>query len=295
MPRLTRPLPLCAILWAAAACTDSADKTGETGETGDTSADSTRGLPEGSSTWTGTMEVGGYDFLLDLSLENTGGDLVALATFADDPEAPAGMGTATYQLTGTHEPTSGLLALAPDDWVGEAREDLELLGATATYDPDTQTLTGVVVDYASGSDNTLVGGPLSATLVSGDGAPTAEGDGSKALSEGTHSFSGSLQCTSSAREVEGSLDHDGQGAISGTLVVGDPSVSTPLGTFEFTAVHNPTTGGITLVPGLWVDPDHSTVTFFVDGTYDPSTGLYSGDQRTNSNACPDDTWEVSID
>lgn len=291
MPRPRTPLALLATLLATA-CTDSADKTGETG---DTSAPTGRGLPEGSSTWTGNMEVGSFNFLLDLELENSGGALVALATFADDPEAPAGMGTATYRLTGTHEPGSGLLALAPDDWVGEARDELELLGATATYDPETQTLTGLVADYASGTENELVGGPLSATLVSGDGAPTTEGDRARGLAEGAHSFTGTLQCTSSQREVEGSLEYDGQGAITGSMIIGDTSVSSPLGTFEFTAVHNPTTGGLTLVPGLWVDPDHSTVTFFIDGSYDPGTGLFTGDQRTNSNACPDDTWSVTVE
>lgn len=294
MARQTTTLALFAALLTTA-CADSADSADKAGETGDTGAPAGRGLPEGSSTWTGAMEVGGFNFLLDLTLENTGGDLVAIATFADDPEAPAGMGTATYQLTGTHEPTSGMLALAPDDWVGEAREELELLGATATYDPDTQTLTGVIVDYASGSENNLLGGPMSASLVSGDGAPTAEGDRGKALSEGAHTFVGTLQCTSSVREVEGTLDFDGQAAIAGAMTIGDTSVSTPLGAFEFTAVHNPTTGGLTLVPGLWVDPDHSTVTFFIDGAYDPSTSLFNGDQRTNTNACPDDTWSVTID
>ncbi len=292
------PLAVCAILWTATACTDATKETGETGDTGDTGdtgAPSGRGLPEGSSAWTGTMEVGGFNFLLDLSLENSGGDLVAIATFSDDPENPSGLGSATYQLTGTHEPVSGLVALAPDDWVGEARDDLELLGATATFDPESQTLEGMIVDYASGGDNSLVGGPLVATLESGDGAPTVEGDRGRALAAGSHSFSGNLQCTSSVRETEGTLDYDGQGAITGTLIVGDTSVSTPLGTFEFTAVHNPTTGGLTLVPGLWVDPDHTTVTFFVDGAYDPSTSVFAGDQRTNGNHCPDDTWNVVID
>lgn len=292
MYRFTTPIALCATLWATAACTDDADKTGETG---DTTPQATRGLPVGSSTWSGTMEVGGFPFLLELSLDNTGGDLVAIATFADDPENPAGMGTATYQLTGTHEPISGLLALAPDDWVGEARTELELIGATATYDPATQTLTGMVVDYASGSENYLVGGPLSATLTSGDGAGTAEGDLGRALSEGSHNFTGTLQCTSSVRDVEGSFDYDGQGGLSGTMVVGDTSVSTPLGTLEFTGVHNPSTGGLTLVPGLWVDPEHTSASFFIDGTYDPSSGAFLGDQRTNTNACPDDTWNVTIE
>lgn len=81
------------------------------------------------------MQVGGFSFLLSFllsfELENTGGDLVAVATFEDDPEASAGMGMATYQLTGTHDPVSGRIALAPDQWVGAGRTDLELLGATA--------------------------------------------------------------------------------------------------------------------------------------------------------------------
>ena len=290
MPRMTTPLTCLAALLAA--CTPDTDKTGETG---DSATQSTNGLPEGRSSWSGTMEVGSYPFLLELTLENTGGDLEAVATFSDDPDQPAGMGTASYRLTGTHEPVSGLVALAPDDWEGEERSELELLGATATYDPETQTMTGMVVDYASGTDNVLVGGPLSATLTSGDGAPTAVGDLGRSLTEGSHTFAGTLQCTSSVREVEGSFDYDGQGALSGEMIIGDTSVSSPLGTLAFTAVHNPSTGGVTLVPGLWVENDSDTLSFFVDGAYDPGTGAFTGDQRTNSNACKDDTWSVTIE
>ena len=289
------PATLLAALLTTVACTDDKGDTSDPLETGEPST-ATRGLPEGSSTWSGTMQVSTYTLLFDATITNTGGDLEATATFSDDPEAPAGIGTATYTLTGTHEPTSGLVALAPLAWVEEPPSALELLGVTATYDPDTQTMTGLIQDYASGAENSLLGGPFVATLTSGDGAPTTAGDLGAALSAGTHTFTGTLQCTSSVREGEGSFSYDGEGAITdGSLVVGDTGVDTPLGTFLFTGVHNPSTGGLTVVPGLWVDPDHDTLTFFVDGTYDPSTGAFEGDQRTNTNACPPATWHMVIE
>ena len=294
MSRTATPTALFLALWATA-CTSDPEKTGETGETGDSQAATTRGLPEGSSTWSGTMEVGGFTFLLEFALENTGGDLDAVATFSDDPDQPAGMGTATYRLTGTHEPISGLIALAPDDWEGEARADLELLGAIGSYDPDTQTMSGTIADYATGQENSLLGGPYTATLTSGDGVATTEGDLGRALTAGSHTFAGTFQCTTSVREVEGSLDYDGQGGVTGSMTIGDTSVSTPLGDIAFTAVHNPSTGGLTLVPGLWTNSDANTNTFFVDGAYDPSTGVYSGDQRTNTNGCLDDAWSVTVE
>lgn len=292
--RTARPLTwgMLALLAACTGSPDAKDAAGETG--GDTQAADGKGLPEGTSTWTGTMEVGGFPFLLAFTLENTGGDLVAEATFEDDPDAPAGIGSATYQLTGTHDPTNGLLALAPDRWVGEPRDDLELLGATATYDPDTRTLTGRIVDYASGDDNSLAGGPLTATLASGDGEPTRIGDLGRALEVGSRTFSGTMRCTSAEREVEGAFEYDGAGGLVGSMTIGDPGLDTPLGKFEFTGVHNPTTGGITLVPDLWIRPTHTLVTFFVDGLHDPGSGAFTGDQRTNTDACPDDTWSVVI-
>ena len=285
----------CVMLGLTGACTDSADKAGETGDTGDSGSEATSGLPEGSSTWSGTMEVGGSTFLLDFTLENTGGEVEATATFTDDPDAPAGMGTGTYTLKGTHEPVSGLLALAPIAWVVEPELDLELLGATATYDPATGTLQGMIVDYATGESNTLLGGPMEATMTSGDGAPTVVGDLGAALSTGSHTFVGTIQCTSSVREVEGTLEYDGAGAVAGTMTIGDTGLDTPLGTFAYSGVHNPSTGGLTLAPGLWVDSEANTNTFFVNGSYDASSGAFTGDQLTNTAACPPDTWNVTVD
>lgn len=290
---------LASVLTLSVACTGSKDA-GHSGETGDTSADTdsgaeaTNGIPEGESTWNGTVEVNGYSFLFDTTIDNDGGDLEATATIADDPDAPVGIGTGTFTLTGTHEPNSGLVALAPLDWVVEPDLTIELDGVLATYDPETRTLTGVLQDYASGSDNTLQGGPLSATLVSGDGEATVEGDRAADLSAGTHSFTGTVQCTGSERESAGTLDYDGNGAVSGTITLGDTTIDTPLGTFAFTGVFNPSTGGLTLVPGLWDNPTGTTLTFFVDGTYTPGTGAFEGDLRTNTNACPPGTWHAVI-
>lgn len=288
-----RHVPWPALLTAALFASGCAGKDAGGDDTVATST--TNGLPEGSSTWTGAMEVGEYNFLLDLSLVNTAGELAATVTFSDDPEAPAGYGTGTFTATGTHEPGTGLLALAPEDWVDEPDIASELLGALAIYDPDERTITGTVQDYASGNDNTLLGGALTATWVSGDGAPSAIGPGETELSTGEHTLSGTLQCTGPVREVEGALSYDGSGRVEGWMIIGDTGVDSPLGTFEFTGVHNPSTGGLTLVPGLWRDIVSSALTFFVDGTYDPATAAYTGDQRTNTNACPPATWDAVIE
>lgn len=285
-----------ALSLAAVGCGEPKDD--DTSEPADSSDDSgdeaTRGLPEGSSTWSGEGEAGGNSVLLEFSIENSGGDLEATVTYSDDPDAPIGIGTVSHTLVGTHEPTSGLVALAPLSWVEVPDLPLELLGFFGTYDPDTKTLTGMVQDYASGSDNSLAGGPMSATWVSGDGEATVEGDRGEALDAGSHTATGTMQCTSVEREAVLNVDYDGQGALEGDLLIGDPTVDSPLGTFEVTGVHNPSTGGITLVPGLWIDPDHSTVTFFVDGTYDASSGAFTGGLRTNTDACPASTWNVTF-
>lgn len=279
-------------------CTDSKteDDTGETGDT-DPGDDVTaeNGLPEGDSVWTGNGEVGGFNFLLSIELTNTGGDLEAVATIQDDPEGPLGIGTGIYTMTGTHDPVSGLLALAPLAWTQESDLNLELLGFSGTYDPSADTISGMIQDYASGADNTLVGGPASLGRSSGDGEPTTAGDRSAGLSTGDHTITGTSQCTSSVRDIEASLNFDGEGAVSGDLTLGDTGLDTPLGTFAFTGVYNPATGGITIVPGLWVDPDHTTLTFFIDGTYEASSGAFTGDMRTNTNACPSGTWNTTIE
>lgn len=272
--------------------TDTSD-TNET-ETGD--EEPSRGLPEGMSTWSGQLEVNGLLFAAEASITNTGGDLQVALTIMDHPDQPLGFGEAEFSLTGSHEPGSGLVALAPDNWIVEPPMPIELLGFDGSYDPDAQTLSGMVVDYATGIDNTLTGGPATLALVDGPGEPTVVGDQAASLANGSQTFTGQLQCTGPVREVEGELVYDGQGGVSGSLTLGDPGLDTPLGTFAIDGVHNPSTGGITLVPGLW-EPNttHSVLTFFIDGTYDPDTGEFDGDQRTNTAVCPPDQWQTSIE
>lgn len=281
-------------LWATAACSDGAKTDDTADETGDP-ASAGRGLPEGSSTWEGTIEVGGLSFPLVLELENTGGDLEGTATYSDNPDTPLGFGSISQYVTGTHEPTGGLVALAPLDFVEPPSLELELLGATAAYDPETDMLVGMAVDWASGDENALVGGPLSVTRTSGDGEPTVTGDLGAALSEGSHTFTGTTQCTSDVREAEGTLEYDGQGGLSGTITLGDYTLDTPVGTFAITGVHNPSNGRTTLVPGLWLETDDSKLTNFVDGVYDAGSGAFTGDMRTNVNACPPATWSVIVE
>lgn len=294
---MTRTRLLFATLALTVACTD--DKSGQdtsTDDSGETAETATRGLPEGTTTWEGDLSMSTYGFIFDLSIDNSGGDLQAVATVMDDPDAPVGIGTATFSLTGTHDPVSGRVALAPDAWIVESSVALELVGLTATYDPDTSTLSGMIQDYASGSDNALAGGPATATLVTGDGAPTAAGDGAKAIPAGEHSFTGTMQCTGDPRDVAGTLSYDGDGGVEGTIIVGDPGVDTPRGTLNVTGVHNPSTGGLTLVPGTWQEPsENAPLGFFVEGDFDPSTSTFTGGLRTNVNACPDSTWSAVLE
>jgi hypothetical protein len=272
---------------------ESETQTPETGtETGDEQP--TRGLPEGVSTWSGELEVGGIPFLAQATITNTGGDLEATLTFMDHPDQPAGFGEAEYSLTGTHEPGSGLVALAPGDWIMPPPVDVELVGFSGSYDPDTQILSGMIIDYASESDNSLQGGPAALSLVDGPGEPTTIGDGAASLADGNQTFTGEFQCTGPVRQVEGELTYDGQGGLTGNVVIGDPDLATPLGSFAVSGVHNPSTGGITLAPGLWSDPVPAILTFFVEGTYDPQTGAFDGDQRTNVAVCPPGQWHVSF-
>lgn len=90
------------------------------------------------------------------------------------------------------------------------------------------------------------------------------------------------------------MTFDGEGQVEGSMVIGDPTVAEPLGAFAVTGVHDPRTGGLTLVPGLWDAPDHATATFLVEGTYDAATGAFTGDQRINVAACPAGLWDTSF-
>ena len=249
------------------------------------------GLPEGESTWSGDIEVAGTTFPVELSLTNTGGDLHGELSFSIE-----GFGDGIYSVTGTHEPTAGLIAIAPEDWIEEPDIALELLGLLGTYDPDTQSITGTVADYASASDNTLTGGPAALALVSGgDGSPTTSGAGALGLPTGeARAFSGTMQCTGAQREVEGEMTYDGEGGISGTLTFGNTTLAEQAITFRYTGAHNPSTGGITLVPGLYEDTDHTFVSFFVEGAYDPSGDAFTGEVRQNVGSCPEGLWQVAF-
>lgn len=266
--------------------TESPTGTGTEGE------QATKGLPEGVSTWTGQGEINSLTFGFDVTITNSGGDLTATAKIKDDPGL--GLGSPEFALSGTHEPTAGRVALAPNDWITLPDVDIELIGLEGVYDPDAKTLSGMLVDFAKGTENFLQGGPVTLTLVDGPGEATSRGDESRSLVVGSQKFSGQLQCTGPVRETEVELVYDGAGGLTGTLTVGDPGLATPIGAFAITGVHNPSTGGITLVPGLWIDDQGTSLAFYIDGTYDPSTGSFNGDQWTNIAACPTGTWKTTI-
>lgn len=287
-----RTLLLLPLLWA---CTDKT--AAETDTASDDTADTAEavvaenGMPEGVSTWEGTMEVSGLSFQLSVEITNTGGDLTAVAHFEEEETEYFGPGS--YTLTGTHSPHSGLFALAPDEWLEvPPYQTPELLGLFGTYDPETNILNGTAADYASGENNSLGGGEAALVLVSGDGAPTPSGSGELALPE-TTLFSGTHQCTGPVRELEGEIVYDGSGGLSGSITFGDPDFSDGSATFEFTGVHNPDNGRITLVPGLYTDTTPAYLSFFVEALHEPAAGTLNGEGRTGSGPCAAEGWLAS--
>ncbi|MFT5681176.1 MAG: hypothetical protein ACI8RZ_002082 [Myxococcota bacterium] len=278
------------LLWA---CTDAKDSTEDstTDSTEDTEIVAENGMPEGVSTWEGTIEASGVLFEVSVEITNTGGNLTAEADFEDTEIGYFGPGS--YSLTGTHDPESGLFAFAPDDWLElPPHATPELVGFSGTYDPDGDVLTGFADDFASWDDNTLNGGPAELVWVSGDGAPTTLSSDDLALPE-TISFSGTHQCTGPVRELEGELTYDGSGGIEGSLTFGDPDFSDGSNTLDFTGVHNPDTGRITLIPGLYTDSSRSYLSFFVEAVHDPDAGTLNGEGRTGSGPCVAEGWNAS--
>lgn len=243
------------------------------------------GLPEGDSTWRGEIEASGVMLPVELSLSNDAGDLtgVVVAEFVG-----------TYSLSGTYEPSSLRVALAPGDWIGEPTIDTELFGFEGVYDPEVGALTGRTADYASGRDNAFAGGPAELAFVEGAGTPTAAGSRDRALPEETLSFSGTFQCRGPIRETSGEITFDGAGGVTGQIAFGDPTFAEATATFAFTGVHNPSTGGVTLVPGLFEDTDHTYAAFFVESTYDPEARTLVGELRQNIGACPAERWRVDL-
>lgn len=271
-----RTLSLCSLLLVAACGEKEAD---DSSPGGDDSGVTLNTLPQGDSTWEGSLEIGGVSADVVFDLTNEGGDLDGAVTFA----AETGLGT--YTLTGTYEPTSNQIAMAPGDWVG-ANPNIELNGFWGTYDPDAGTISGTVSDTASQNNNVLYGGPFLVTLAGGGGDPTPIGDRAQAF-PASASFTGTMYCASVERPVGGTLDYDGAGWVSGELTFADEDLSDPHGTFEIFGVHNPDNGNITLLPGLYTESlgDRNFATFWFDGVYDPSDGSYVADHRINQGGC----------
>ena len=269
--------------------TGGADDT--TGAATDSGEPAGLGMPEGVSTWRGRSESPDYTLLAEATITNTNGDLTATLTLADDPDAPIGFEMGVYSLVGTHEPTGGLIALAPVAWTIEPIPLIELSGFLGSYDPATKRLTGTIAGYASGIQNTVDDGSLTLDLVDGPGEPTVRGDEASSLVVGSQNFGGTMQCAGPVRETAGTLDYDGAGGVVVSVTLGDPDLATPLGTYAMRGVHNPSTGGITLAPGLWVDSGDNKLNTFVDGTYDPATRRFDGDVGSYDASCPAATWK----
>ncbi|MGB1275334.1 MAG: hypothetical protein ACPG77_06240, partial [Nannocystaceae bacterium] len=94
-------------------------------------------------------------------------------------------------------------------------------------------------------------------------------------------------CSTKTRPVEGSLTYN-DGMVSGTLSFAEEDIADGPITFEVTGVHNPTTGGLTLSPGLWTQTDDVTPaynTFWWDGVYNANDRILIGDSRNNAPGC----------
>lgn len=271
---------------------DSGDATGATTDPGEPAV---LGMPEGISTWKGVAEGNDYTLLAEATITNTNGDLTASITLSDDPNAPLGFVTGVYTLTGTHEPTAGLVALAPGAWTVEPTPLIEHSGFMGSYDPAMKRLAGRIASFASGQNNRVDGGTMTLDLVDGPGEPTVRGGEGASLVAGSHKFSGTLQCSGPVRETEGTLDYDGVGGVAVTVTLGDPDLASPLGTYEMSGVHNPSTGGITLTPGLWIDYGGAKANSFVDGAYDPVTRRFDGDLLSFDSSCPPATWKSTLE
>ena len=254
-------------------------------------------MPEGETTWEGTIEVAGFDFLATATITNTGGDLEVALAFEDDPANPSGLGSGELALSGTHDPRAGLVGVAPSGWIVE-NPNSELLGFYGSYDPASQTLRGTIVDGASPSENSFRGGPATFALLSGDGAPTAVGDGAQALDGSTAHFEGTFQCASAVRPIEGELTYHGDGRVSGWNTWAETDLAEPVGTHDLFGVHNPDTGSLTLLPSVWHDDSlegHNYATNWVDGTYDADQRDIVATTRTTRTICLDDQFLVALD
>jgi hypothetical protein len=242
-------------------------------------------LPSGTSTWSGEIEVAAFQFVTDVELDNDGGDLTAVVSFAAEAL------TGAYRVTGTYDPGSETFALVPENWTEEPAIAVEMFGMIGRYEDG--ALVGEARDTASGDDNTLYGGPLTLQWQSGSGAAVAVGSADHTLV--SSDFSGMFRCSTATRPVEGRLDHDGNGGLTGTLTFADTEIGVDdIGTFELLGVHNPSTGGVTLVPDLWTATDRNFATFFVDLTHDGADGSLLGDTRINVGGCATDEFDVAL-
>ena len=243
------------------------------------------------NSWTGTGSYQGTSFDVSLELGNDRGDLTGVVTLTDNPDSELGFGSGVYAVTGTHDPQSGRIALAPEEWLEVPDVELDLLGFSGTYDMTAGTIVGTVADFATVGRNELGGGPVTLNRTGGDTTVLEAAGMDKALPTETRSFSGTQQCTSDVREMAGELTFDGNGSVSGEISYGDVTLAEGTYTFTFTGVHNTETGGITLVPGVYTaDEGHDYRTFFVEATYDPAGDRFDGEGRINIGSCPDDYW-----
>lgn len=252
------------------------------------------GLPIGESAWSGTLSLITGPLDVDLSLTNSKGVLGGRLTFHEGTGDDAREGT--FAISGVHEPASGRVVLVPGAWISDERVP-RTVGFLGTWDPEAGTMVGEAIGTTSQADGTPIGGPTTFTLVASAGPLLAPGDGARAMDTGTNTFLGTFGCVGNPRPIRGTLENDGAGAVVGSFTWAHADLDLPVGTFEVEGVHDPTSGGLALVPGRWVERngDGEYATFFVDVDYDPSHRSLEGDVRNDTGTCQPGLFDVVVD
>ena len=279
------------VAFGTMACDDKADDpTPDDTATDDTGATTALVFPQGSSQWTGTIEV--IDSTTDavLALSRSGGTLEGTVNLEL-------MGTAlAFTLVGTVDLQSGQVAMVPVAWVGED-PGLELVGFTAVYDAEAGTLVGTIRDTSSWDSPDLIGGPLSlSTSTEPTEVAAADLQAAPVVTEAGLSYAGTFQCLSDTRPLSGTLARGTDGQLTGTLTFTETDGS-PVGTFPLLGAEDAASGSLTLVPLPWTEEEADSTNyanFFAHGTVS-STGFVGTVSQNIGMVCNTDMFNVSFE
>lgn len=246
--------------------------------------DTVSAFPDGTSTWTGTMMLDGAEVDADATLTRVGEALsgeLAVHVMGD---------VFAFEVEGTVALDTHQLAVRPLDWV-TADPGLAVAGASATYDPETGALTGMVRSAVSWDNNVSNAGALTLTTDAAPAAIAPEDIAATALPDEAE-LSGEMRCTETVRPVTASLSRGSDGRYGGTVSFEEPD-GTEVGTYEVDGV---AAGSLlTLLPLPWIEdgPAGSYLNFFVHG--EVADGRYVGMMTQNIGAaCVRNGWDTSV-